>query len=335
MARIYTGGLSTSKSSLSSRSSSKSAKSVMALGSFSLIDLRAINDFYADLKYSFGRYAAVADTMGMFVDSHGKGIYTYSGARLAKALLLESIDSGGKAIGANWPELSDEQIDLQRATGYKSTHWKFRGNVYRNVVARKKGKGYEVGLKSKMVRTTGFRTNALRPSYGAKINVQRYAAWVEYGTKWMKPRPLFSKMARYYSAKVAPDLNKIVSDSVKRIAKSYKIKKVSSKTATGSFGSAMSASTMKSSTGIMDNPDKDFSGEVIQGFLKDTSIAGSGYQSNSLYGKAGLSSVNTNNDITKKDFNKLATKLGVKGKLAEGRKDSSYETTFKSVIPDW
>lgn len=276
-----------------------------------LIDPRSINDFYKDLKIMYDKFVASAATISLWANYSGGGLYTLSGAKIAKGMFLKAIDTEGASIGQRWPELSHTQLEMADISAGYGTHWKDRGNVYRNIVARKDGRGYTVGLKDKMVNSSGFRTAAKGTRRTAKISVKRYAAWVEYGTSWQKPRPLFGPVATVFTAKAAPGLNRIVEKSVKKIADKYKMEKLHTSTQTKSMGSMTSAYSMQSA-----NPNEDFSAQVMNDLLIKGSMGADGISIPKGVGKTATSNIKLVADVVEEDFDKLVAELQLSGNVA-------------------
>ena len=223
MARRKVGGLPTS-----------SSNSAVGAGTFTpdqLIDPRNLNDFWDDLLGMAGKFASASKTMQMWCNEKGNGLYTAAGARMGVLLIRSVIDGKTTIPGTNWPGHSAEHIAAKEAMGYstaetKQSIWRFRGNVYKNINARRRGKGWEIGVNKRMsVTVQGFRSIARYTRTRKRIPIHRYASWVEYGTSYMDPRPLFAPTAQYYASQVGPQMNKLVTRSVNRIAKNYKIKK--------------------------------------------------------------------------------------------------------------
>jgi len=278
-------------------------------GQLIAVDPRGLNDFYKDLKSAFGKYVATAHTVSKWVNLNGGGMYT-TASKNAGVATIKSIIDGDIEVGKNWPPLSKEHIDSREGLATYDKMWKFRGNVYQNIIARKSGKGYEIGIdRRKMVTPTGFSTHAGTARLAQKIPIERYAGWVEYGTKWMPPRPLFSLAAVYFSQTIAPALHKIVKKSVQRVANKYIIEKVRGKYDNAPMAGGISQGSMEMANA---NPDSDFSSEVMNDLFLRSSMGEGGISLTKHVGEKGMSQVSTFDAADRKELKK--TLNGLTGK---------------------
>jgi hypothetical protein len=217
----------------------------------------------------------------MFVDDKGDGLLTAGGARAGKALFMNVIDKKKSIPGTNWPEMSKDQKEMNAVSAGYGMHWKFKGNVYRSIVARKVGKGWTIGLKNKTVTITRFGGKT------AKMPVMKYAAYVEFGTEWQKARPLFLPVSIHYNKNIGKALSHVVDSAITSLIEEYTVEKVSSKYATSTeAGGGISQSSLDAA-----NPEGDFDSTIINNNFKNAELAAGGVNITKFVGKAGLTAV--------------------------------------------
>lgn len=251
------------------------------------VNLKPFLKFYEGLQENFDHFVATKAVVGQWADETGHGLYTAAGARAGIILIRNIIDqkkiipglkmrSAGSAHSGTFPEVASY-----------NKPWKYTGNVYKNVYARKSGKGYEIGIKKRpKVSITGFRTLVKGGRTVRSMPVHQYAAYVEYGTKYQDPMPLFGPALKYWSSTVDPSLFKVVRDSVDRIANKYKMKRDYGVHATGEAGAFLSEHSMQSA-----NPNKDFDSRKFEG---RSQLADSGFQVTKFSSSTGRANVKKN-----------------------------------------
>jgi hypothetical protein len=95
--------------------------------------------------------------------------------------------------------------------------WRFMDKVYQNIVIRKRGKGYEIGLdKRATTRHVGFGGKK-----GKCIKVETYASYVEFGTDHIEARPLFTPVLNHFHERHIPGLDKIAQKGMLRVMKRF------------------------------------------------------------------------------------------------------------------
>lgn len=301
---------------------------ILPNGLVGLIDQRQIGAFYNDLKNQFAHYVGASQILGMWAGADGDGLYTRAASKAGVILIKNVIDGVKKIPGTNWRRPSPEHEATFSYVGSYGKPWKYRGNVYKNIIARKRGKGYEVGIKATAsAPQIGFRTMAQGGAKGKKIPVKRYAAWVEYGTKYMEPQPLFGPAAQYYASTVGPMLHLVVSRSVNRVANDFKIQKSTGAHATGSASAVTSSFTMASA-----NPDQDFS---TKAFEMSAKLPSSGYQVSKYGGKSGLQQVKKSEKKSLKELESgLKRTIGSHAELDDAAKWLAENPEFLSMPED-
>ena len=268
--------------------------------------------FYSDMKRAFGKFMALGMGLACWSNAKGEGIYTYSGSRLAKALIKNAIDQKVQ-IGIKTPAPSKEHWQTFSEVGAYGLPWKYTGAVYRNIIARKVGRGYEVGIDRRAsTRVTGFSYLSKNKGKTPSIKVEKYAAWVEFGTAWQDPNPLFSKAALYYAYNVSPKLHAAAVKSIRSLAKSYKTERVVSKHATQSASDIVGQYTQRATAGLTSsNPDKDFSSSITEAAI-DGRLGQKGMQIIEKVGDLDKRARHAFEKASKGDINKIGSVVGGK-----------------------
>ncbi len=289
MARRYVGGSSPAISSLDIT-----------------LDIKEIASFYSQLKDAYGKFVAASSLIGLFVDSKGNGLLTAGGARAGKALFLNVIDQKKKITGTNWPALSKEQKAMHDTQAGYGLHWKFKGHVYRNIIARKVGKGWEIGLrKNKMVRVTRFSGKST-----GTVPIMKYASAVEYGTRTMEARPLFLPVSVHYNRHLGKALKLVVKESIKRLIKDYTVGKDVGKFVTRTGGGGISQASLDAA-----NPNGEFDSTITSHNLNSAEFANAGINITKFVGPAGLNQIVRNKKQTFKEIENGIRKVAGSHKL--------------------
>jgi len=244
--------------------------------------LKELGIFYNGMKNHFQYFEMASGVLGMYVDSKGDGLYVRAGAKVVKATIQNVIDGKKQINKPTWPALSDAQTGFKNVLpGSHKRPWKMTGKVYNNIVIRKRGKAWEVGLKSKNVPVVGFSylvskndgvLGKPRKKQGS-INIITYAMMNEYGmTEDTPARPLFDPAFVHVAGKYGPKMESLVSGALSLVQILYEQETRRTR------GSADISDTMSQHTLNAANPDGDFDDKISKKNLNDALTAGSGLQ---------------------------------------------------------
>jgi len=231
--------------------------------SFPVIELdgKSLAIFYEDMKSAFAWFGMGYNAVNKWADRNGNGILSPLGAQALKYFIKATMD-GTSPWKPHWDPLSKEQIAFKEDRNAFTSPWKMEGNIYRNIVIRKVGSAWTVGIDRRVtVPKIGFRTNANIRGPVQRIKVETYAAMIEFGHSSenanIPERPLFFPAFAQFKAGTVPELLDLVKKSMSNAANLYRVTPYSSSKSTGDTGTIMSQASVDYSKGM--EPNKDFS----------------------------------------------------------------------------
>lgn len=293
-----------------------------SLGGMIQLDGRELGTFYGSLRDGFAQFMAAYATTSMWCTKSGSGLFSPLAAQELKQMIKDKMD-GKSPYPTHWDNIGVHQSKLKEAFGYFGTPWKMTGSVYQNIVATNRNGKNIVGIDRRIsVPQIGF---GGKKKYRSKIKVERYAAWVEFGTKNQPERPLFTPAARYFISVRIPGLLELVDKTFKNVAKRVFVSDyVGKSTGMGDASNIVGEASLRSLASS--NPAADFvcsqsavGGEIAQ-LVKDGKMSANGRRQSSIIFQE-----------DKADIKKHMDKTGItlESLMADGKSESAAKEILK------
>lgn len=176
-----------------------------------------IDRFATEMMRLGGFNTALCRSLVQWADFPNKpGLFTAIMARNTIVEILRRIEEGD----TSWEPLAKDYTDWKDKWNLEKGVWKMTGTVSKNLVARRTGQGYDVGLnRTKRMPRMQYGDKS-GPHKSGSMKIEDYAAWMEMGTKYMHARPLFSLS---FDAVIQRDLPKMKDAVVKSMAATVSI----------------------------------------------------------------------------------------------------------------
>lgn len=196
----------------------------MAKNPLSWMPTAEIATFARELRHLGGFNVALCHSLVNWADFPGKkGLFTAVMAKNTITRILNNIDTG-------LPTWESESLYY---TAWKKKHnlgkgfWNLSGAVQDSLIVRNTSNGADVGLDARRrVPTMRYGNVNEGPARGRSLKVEEYAAWMEYGTKYMNPRALFAPSFLQVVQQDLPNMERIVRTAMRRSVKIHGREKI-------------------------------------------------------------------------------------------------------------